>query len=105
MLWHNDGKTFEVYNFGDRRGRKACWQTASNSKHNHIYTLGADQSLAGNSNRNLDVSYDELVIWYGKPSAQELKASRYVVEGMVLVVVVNMACSKQASDAFTAYAK
>ena len=95
MYWHNDGKKFEIYYFGGRRGKKACWKTGSSTVHNHIYTLGADESLAGNSNRDFNVSYDELVIWYGRPSSHEVSASTNVAQGKTQVLIEVMVVLSQ----------
>jgi hypothetical protein len=86
--WYNNAKYFGVYINGNWWNNRGCWKNTQENGENTVYTLGADESLAGNNNRDLDVSYDDLVIWYGIPPHHERIAPYSVAEGMVLIVMI-----------------
>ena len=90
MTWSTGANNFGVYNNGGWHNKRNCWSPGDNSQHNHVYTLGADESLAGNSNRDLDVSYDDLVILFSTASADEIRSPSNVARGMVIMKVVMM---------------
>ena len=81
MAWSNGGNNFAAYSNGDTFHKRKCWNDKKNYNSNSIYTLGADESLAGNTNRDLDVSYDDVVILYRHPSHHERKSPNNVATG------------------------
>jgi hypothetical protein len=77
-----------VYINGNWWNNRGCWKSTQKNGDNTVYTLGADENLAGNNNRDLDVSYDDLVIWYGIPPPHERTAPYSVAKGMTLIVMI-----------------
>ncbi|XP_028396320.1 uncharacterized protein LOC114520285 [Dendronephthya gigantea] len=75
MTWAPGASNFNVYMNGNPTAKRKCLATENTTQHNPVYTLGADEALAGNSNRDLDVSFDDLVILFQSwLSDSELKA-------------------------------
>lgn len=83
MGWSVGAENFGTYFYGGKRNRKKCFNPSNATQHNHIYTLGADESLAGNANRDLDVSYDDLVISYATIPQHHQASPAAIARGMM----------------------
>lgn len=80
MGWNPPGKDFFIYNQGNWHKKKGCNNQGLNSI-NHVYTIGADESVAGNANRDLDVAIDELVIMFSAMEGNERAAPYHLATG------------------------
>lgn len=80
MGWSPPGKDFFICHQGNWHNKKRCNNQGLNST-NHVYTIGADESLAGNANRDLDVAIDELVIMFSAMAGNERAAPYHLATG------------------------
>ena len=87
MDWSAGANNFGVFFDGAKRQQKVlkCFNSTSSTEPNHIYTLGADESLAGNTNRDLDVSYDDLVISYTPVPQNHQVSPASIARGMIFI--------------------
>lgn len=84
MILTREAKHFNVYSNGHSTARRKCENSGNGNQHNPVYTLGADEALAGNSNRDFDVSFDDLVLLFQSSlSNTEIKAPTDVATGMI----------------------
>ena len=50
---------------------------------NGVYTIGADETIVGDANKDFNVAFDELTIWYSQLSENDISKFAKLAQGKI----------------------
>lgn len=83
MVWPSHNKRL-VFKNGHLTARRECKSANGISfVENGVYTIGADETIVGDANKDFNVAFDELTIWYSQLSENDISKFAKLAQGKI----------------------